>query len=206
MKLIASLLTFAVLSSASTIAAHASTIAPGINLNLISGTTNYSFVQTTPGTFTAADGLNSVTAVYLNTGVADVFSVTEVCATIGLTPCKGYTFTIADANAAAVSVGVGLSAAALADTTLTTNLATLKGGWQPRSGHRNRGVCAAGPECHAQRCAGAGNAGTDGHRTARCSGCGQAAVLDVRANAGMVEEPTVSREAPPATSSPLLPS
>ena len=126
MKLIASLLTFAVLSSASTIAAHASTIAPGINLNLISGTTNYSFVQTTPGTFTAADGLNSVTAVYLNTGVADVFSVTEVCATIGLTPCKGYTFTIADANAAAVSVGVGLSAAALADTTLTTNLATLK--------------------------------------------------------------------------------
>ena len=125
MKRIASLITFAVLSSASTVVAHASTIAPGINLNLVSGTTNYSFLQITPGTFTALDGLNSVTAVYLNTGLADTFAVTEVCATVGLTPCKGYTFTIADANAAAVSVGLGLSAAAMADTTLATNLATL---------------------------------------------------------------------------------
>ena len=126
MKLIASLLASVVLSAASTVAAHASTISPGIDLNLVSGTTNYSFLQITPGTFTATDGLNSVTAVYLHTSLADTFAVTEVCATVGLTPCKGYTFTIADSNAAAVSVGLGLSAAAMADTTLSTNLATLK--------------------------------------------------------------------------------
>ena len=126
MKLIASLLASVVLSAASTVAAHATTITPGVTLNLVNGTTNYTFLQTTPGTFVATDGLNSVTAVYLNTGVADTFAVTEVCLTVGLTPCKGYTFTIADTNASAVSVGLGLSAAALADTTLTTNLATLK--------------------------------------------------------------------------------
>ncbi len=127
MKLTASLLASVVLSAASTVAAHASTISPGITLNLVNGTTNYTFLQTTPGTFVATDGLNSVTAVYLQTGLADTFAVTEVCANVGpLVPCKGYTFTIADANAAAVSVGLGLSAAAMADTTLTTNLATLK--------------------------------------------------------------------------------
>ena len=127
MKLIASLLASVVLSAASTVAAHATTITPGVTLNLVNGTTNYTFLQTTPGTFVATDGLNSVTAVYLNTGVADTFAVTEVCLNVGpLIPCKGYTFTIADANASAVSVGLGLSAAALADTTLTTNLATLK--------------------------------------------------------------------------------
>ena len=123
MKLIASLLASAVLSAASTVAAHATTINPGVDLNLVSGTTNYSFLQTTPGTFVATDGLNSVTAVYLHTALSDTF---EVCLTAGLTPCKGYTFTIADTNAAAVSVGLGLSAAAMADTTLTTNLATLR--------------------------------------------------------------------------------
>ena len=126
MKFIASLLASAVLSAASTVAAHATTINPGVDLNLVSGTTSYTFLQTTPGTFVATDGLNSVTAVYLHTGLADTFAVTEVCATVGLTPCKGYTFTIADTNAAAVSVGLGLTAAAMADTTLTTNLATLK--------------------------------------------------------------------------------
>ena len=126
MKLIASLLASAVLSAASTVAAHATTINPGVDLNLVSGTTNYSFLQTTPGTFVATDGLNSVTAVYLHTALSDTFAVTEVCLTAGLTPCKGYTFTIADTNAAAVSVGLGLSAAAMADTTLTTNLATLR--------------------------------------------------------------------------------
>ena len=127
MKLIASLLASVVLSAASTVAAHATTITPGVTLNLVNGTTNYTFLQTVPGTFVATDGLNSVTAVYLNTGVADTFAVTEVCLNVGpLIPCKGYTFTIADTNASAVSVGLGLSAAALADTTLTTNLATLK--------------------------------------------------------------------------------
>ena len=127
MKLIASLLASVVLSAASTVAAHATTITPGVTLNLVNGTTNYTFLQTVPGTFVATDGLNSVTAVYLNTGVADTFAVTEVCLNVGpLVPCKGYTFTIADTNASAVSVGLGLSAAALADTTLTTNLATLK--------------------------------------------------------------------------------
>ena len=125
MKLIASLLASVVLS-ASTVAAHATSITPGIDLNLVSGTTNYSFLQTTPGTFVAADGLNSVTAVYLHTSLSDTFAVTEVCLTVGVTPCKGYTFTIADTNASAVSVGLGLSAAAMADTTLTTNLATLR--------------------------------------------------------------------------------
>ena len=126
MKLIASLLASVVLS-ASTLAAHATTITPGIDLNLVNGTTNYSFLQTTPGTFVASDGLNSVTAVYLHTGLADTFAVTEVCLNVGpLVPCKGYTFSIADTNAAAVSVGLGLSAAAMADTTLSTDLATLK--------------------------------------------------------------------------------
>lgn len=99
-------------------------------MNLVNGTTNYSFLQTVPGTFVAADGLNSVTAVYLGTGLADTFAVTEVCLSVQVgvatVPCKGYTLTIADANASAVSVGLGLSAAAMADTTLTTNLATLK--------------------------------------------------------------------------------
>ena len=125
MKLTAALLASVVLS-ASTFAAHATTITPGIDLNLVNGTTNYSFLQTTPGTFTATDGLNSVTAVYVHTGVLDTFAVTEVCLAVGVTPCKGYTFTIADANASAVSVGLGLSAAAMADTTLSTNLATLR--------------------------------------------------------------------------------
>lgn len=126
MKLIASLLASVVLS-ASTFAAHATTISPGVDLNLVNGTTNYTFLQTVPGTFVASDGLNSVTAIYLHTGLVDTFAVTEVCLNIGpLVPCKGYTFTIADTNASAVSVGLGLSAAALADTTLSTNLATLK--------------------------------------------------------------------------------
>ena len=127
MKLIASLLASVVLSAASAVSAHATTIAPGIDLNLVNGTTNYTFLQTVPGTFVATDGLNSVTAVYLHTGLADTFAVAEVCLNVGpLVPCKGYTFSIADTNAAAVSVGLGLSAAALADTTLATNLATLK--------------------------------------------------------------------------------
>ena len=126
MKLTASLLASVVLSASSTIAAHASTISPGIDLNLVNGTTNYTFVQTTPGTFVATDGLNSVTAVYLHTPLSDTFAVTEVCLNVGpLVPCKGYSFSIADTNAAAVSVGLGLSAAAMADTTLGTNLATL---------------------------------------------------------------------------------
>ncbi len=127
MKLTAALLASVVLSAASTLAAHATTISPGIDLNLVNGTTNYTFLQTTPGTFVAADGLNSVTAVYVHTPLSDTFAVTEVCLNVGpLVPCKGYTFTIADTNAAAVSVGLGLSAAALADTTLSTNLATLR--------------------------------------------------------------------------------
>ena len=127
MKLIASLLASAVLSAASTVAAHATTIEPGISLNLISGTSNYTFLQTVPGTFLASDGLNSVTAVYLHTPLTDTFAVTEVCLNVAIVlPCKGYNFSIADTNASAVSVGLGLSAAALADTTLSTNLATLK--------------------------------------------------------------------------------
>ncbi len=127
MKLIASLLASVVLSAASTVAAHATTITPGLDLNLVSGLTNYAFLQTTPGTFVATDGLNSVTAVYLHTPLSDTFAVTEVCLNVGpLVPCKGYTFSIADTNATAVSVGLGLSAAAMADTTLSTNLATLK--------------------------------------------------------------------------------
>ena len=130
MKLIASLYASVVLSAVSTVSAFATTITPGVNLNLVSGTTNYTFLQTVPGTFVAADGLNSVTAVYLHTGLADTFAVTEVCLSVqaGLAtiPCKGYTFTIADTNASAVSVGLGLSAAALADTALATNLATLR--------------------------------------------------------------------------------
>ena len=130
MKLIASLLASAVVLSASTVAAHASMINPGVDLNLVSGTTNFNFLQVTPGTFVATDGLNSVTAVYLHTPLTDSFAVTEVCLSvnvgIAVIPCKGYTLTIADTNAAAVSVAAGLSAGALADTTLTTNLATLK--------------------------------------------------------------------------------
>ena len=109
-----------------TVAAHATSLGQGVDLNLVSGTVSYGFLQTTPDTFVATDGLNSVTAVYLHTSLSDTFAVTEVCATVGLTPCKGYTLTLADTNAAAVSVGLGLSAAAMADTMLTTNLATLK--------------------------------------------------------------------------------
>lgn len=128
MKRIASLFASAavVLSTASF--AHAGTIAPGINLSLVNGTTNYTFLQTTPGTFLAADGLNSVTVVYASVpGLLDSFTVSDVCLTLGpLTPCKGYTLAISDANAAGISLGAGLSLAAQAATTLTTNLATVK--------------------------------------------------------------------------------
>ena len=55
-----------------------------------------------------------------------VYGVVLVQVGVTVLPCKGYTFTIADTNASAVSVGLGLSAAAMADTTLSTNLATLK--------------------------------------------------------------------------------
>ena len=128
MKLIASLLASAALALSAATSAHAGTIAPGINLSLVNGTTNYTFLQTTPGTFVAADGLNSVTVVYASTpGLLDSFTVADVCATLGpLSPCKGYTLAISDTNAAGLSLGAGLPLAAQADTTLTTNLATVK--------------------------------------------------------------------------------
>ena len=126
MKAIASLLASAatVLFAAS---AHAGTIAPGIGLSLLNGTTNYTFVQTVPGTFVAADGLNSVTVVYANVpGVLDTFTVADVCLNVGpVLPCKGYTLAISDSNAAGISLGAGLSVAAQADTSLSTNLATI---------------------------------------------------------------------------------
>lgn len=127
MKLFASLLASAAIVL-STSAAHAGSIAPGINIDLYNGTTDYTFVGgALPGTFVAADGLNSVTVAYANVpGLLDSFTVAEVCVALGpIAPCKGYTLAISDTNAAGVSLGLGLSLAAQADTTLTTNLATL---------------------------------------------------------------------------------
>ena len=128
MKLIASLLASAAIVLSTASFAHAGTIAPGIGLSLVNGTTNYTFLQTTPGTFVAADGLNSVTVVYASVpGLLDSFTVADVCVTVGsLSPCKGYTLAISDTNAAGITLGAGLSLAAQADTTLTTNLATVK--------------------------------------------------------------------------------
>ncbi len=128
MKLIASLLASAAIVLSTAASAHAETIAPGIGLSLVNGTTNYTFLQTLPGTFVAADGLNSVTVAYASVpGLLDSFTVADVCLTLGpLAPCKGYTLAISDSNAAGISLGAGLSLAAQADTTLTTNLATIK--------------------------------------------------------------------------------
>ena len=100
MKLIASLLAAAVLSAAN-VAAHADTIAPGVSLGLASGTTNYSFTQVVPGTLTFSDGLESITAVYANTGLLNTVALTEVCLStgIGTAPCKAYTLTVGDVNA-----------------------------------------------------------------------------------------------------------
>ena len=126
MKLIASLLASATIV-ASSAAAHAGTIAPGIDLSLSNGTTNYTFLQTLPGTFIAADGLNSVTVVYANVpGLLDSFTVADVCLNLGpLVPCKGYTLAISDTSAAGITLDAGLSLAAQAATTLSTNLATV---------------------------------------------------------------------------------
>ena len=127
MNSIASLLASAALVLSTSAIAHAGTIAPGINLNLVNGTTNYTFLQTLPGTFVAADGLNSVTVVYANVpGLLDTFTIADVCLNVGpVLPCKGYTLAISDANAAGISLAAGLSLAAQADTTLSTNLATV---------------------------------------------------------------------------------
>ena len=126
MKLIASLLASAALSLA-TVAAHANTIAPGVTLNLSSGASNYTFLQTTPNTFQVADGLNVITASYINVpNVLDSFTFTDICVTVGLTPCKTYSLTIGDASAVGVSLGLGVSTAAQVNTVLTTNLATVK--------------------------------------------------------------------------------
>ena len=127
MKATASLLASAALVLSTSTLAHAGTIAPGIDLSLVNGTTNYTFVQTVPGTFVAADGLNSVTVAYANVpGLLDTFTIADVCLNVGpVVPCKGYTLAISDTNAASISLGAGLSLAAQADTNLSTNLATV---------------------------------------------------------------------------------
>ena len=84
---------------------------------------NYTFVQTLPGTFVVNDGLSVITATYVGTPVADVFNVTDVCITLGLSPCKQYALSVTDANFAGVSLGLGVSAYAASHTTLSGNVA-----------------------------------------------------------------------------------
>ena len=96
---------------------------PGVTLGLTSGTSNYTFIQTVPGTFVVQDGLSTITAVYVGTPLADVFDVTDLCVRVGLAPCKEYALSITDANFAGVSLGVGVSAYAADHTVLTSNVA-----------------------------------------------------------------------------------
>ena len=108
------------------LAANASPIAPGVDLSLTSGVTNYTFVQIVPGTFVVADGLSVITATYVGTPLAAVFNVTDVCASIGpIAPCKQYALSITDANFAGASLGLGVSTYAATHTTLSGDLATV---------------------------------------------------------------------------------
>ncbi len=107
------------------LSANASTMIPGVTLGLSSGTSNYTFVQTLPGTFVAQDGLSTITAVYVGTPLADVFNVTDLCVRVGLAPCKEYSLSITDANFAGVALGVGVSAYAADHTVLHSNVATV---------------------------------------------------------------------------------
>ena len=125
MKTIALILATFAVSSAS-LTAFASPIAPGVDLSLTSGLTNYTFVQTLPGTFVLADGLSVITATYVGTPLADLFNVTDVCVSLGpLAPCKRYALSITDANFAGVSLGLGVSTYAATHTTLSGDEATL---------------------------------------------------------------------------------
>ena len=124
MKYFAAILALA-LPSLATVSAIASPIIPGVNLSLTSGTQNYSFVQTVPGTFVFTDGLSSITAVYVGSSLGDTFNVTDVCTSVGLTPCKQYALSITDTNFAGVNLGVGVSAYAAAHSMLSGNVANV---------------------------------------------------------------------------------
>ncbi len=124
MKNIAVLLA-SVLASFAPLAAHASPIAAGIDVSLTSGTTNYTLIQTVPGTFVFSDELTFISVTHVGTPVSDVFNVTDVCVSINFTPCTQYALSITDTNFAGVALDAGVSAYAAAHTTLSTNSAVV---------------------------------------------------------------------------------
>ena len=124
MKNFAALLALIVPSFAA-VSAVASPIAPGVDLSLTSGIQNYTFAQIVPGTFVFADGLSTVTAVYVGTPLGDTFNITDLCVSVGAPPCKQYALSITDTNFAGTNLGVGVSAYAAAHTSLSGDVANV---------------------------------------------------------------------------------
>ena len=125
MKNIVSLLALAAVSSFATANLHADTL-NGVSVSLVADATSKTVALIDlPSSFFFSDGTSLITAAVVQTPLADVVSVTDVCLSIDKAFCKHYTFSITDANFGGIALGADVSAYAATMTSIVGPLATV---------------------------------------------------------------------------------